>query len=164
VAVGVHKAHIEPTGGTDPTSILRRIMTYAAKKTSRFLPSDSRGRYEVTRWLAWRLANQGPSSANRPFPTSSKTAAAVQQDNRVRTGWIFIHDRRVDQAPLRLRIHVMAPARVRYGYFRIYILLRREGWMVNHKRVYRLYREEGLSLRLARPRPSCPPPSASEGS
>jgi putative transposase len=41
---------------------------------------------------------------------------------------------------------------VRYGYFRIYILLRREGWRVNHKRVYRLYRAEGLSLRLKRPR------------
>ena len=57
-----------------------------------------------------------------------------------------------DQAPLRLRIRDLAKTRVRYGYFRIYILLRREGWMVNHKRVYRLYREEGLSLRLKRPR------------
>jgi hypothetical protein len=33
-------------GGTDPTSILRRIMTYAAKKTAGFLLSDPRGRYE----------------------------------------------------------------------------------------------------------------------
>ena len=33
----------------------------------------------------------------------------------------------------------------------IYILLRREGWFVNHKRVYRLYRDDGLSLRLKRP-------------
>lgn len=41
---------------------------------------------------------------------------------------------------------------MRYGYFRIYILLRREGWLVNHKRVYQLYREDGLSLRLRRPR------------
>jgi len=59
---------------------------------------------------------------------------------------------KTDQAPLRLRIRDLAKTRVRYGYFRIYILLRREGWMVNHKRVYRLYREEGLSLRLKRPR------------
>jgi len=57
-----------------------------------------------------------------------------------------------DQAPLRLRIHDLAATRMRYGYFRIYILLRREGWLVNHKRVYRLYREDGLSLRLRRPR------------
>ncbi|WP_428833828.1 IS3 family transposase [Methylorubrum populi] len=46
----------------------------------------------------------------------------------------------------------LAKSRVRYGYFRIYILLRREGWRVNHKRVHRLYRDEGLSLRLKRPR------------
>ncbi len=57
-----------------------------------------------------------------------------------------------DQAPLRLRIRDLAKVRVRYGYFRIYILLRREGWVVNHKRVYRLYREEGLCLRRKRPR------------
>ena len=54
--------------------------------------------------------------------------------------------------PLRLRIRDLSQTRVRYGYFRIYILLRREGWLVNHKRVYRLYREEGLGLRLRRPR------------
>jgi putative transposase len=40
---------------------------------------------------------------------------------------------------------------VRYGYFRIYVLLRRDGWMVNHKRVNRLYREDGLGVRLKRP-------------
>ena len=39
-----------------------------------------------------------------------------------------------------------------YGYFRIYIVLRREGWLANHKRVYRLYRQDGLSLRLKKPR------------
>ena len=59
---------------------------------------------------------------------------------------------RPDQTPLRLRIRDLSQTRVRYGYFRIYILLRREGWLVNHKRVYRLYREDGLSLRLKRPR------------
>ena len=57
-----------------------------------------------------------------------------------------------DQAPLRMRICDLAKSRVRYGYFQIYILLRREGWRVNHKRVHRLYRDEGLSLRLKRPR------------
>ncbi|HVB57230.1 MAG TPA: IS3 family transposase [Candidatus Acidoferrales bacterium] len=59
---------------------------------------------------------------------------------------------RGDQAVLRKRIRDLAAARVRYGYFRIYILLRREGWRINHKRVYRLYCEEGLSMRLKRPR------------
>jgi putative transposase len=59
---------------------------------------------------------------------------------------------RNDQAMLRKRIRELAAARVRYGYFRLYILLRREGWRINHKRVYRLYRLEGLRMRLKRPR------------
>ena len=53
-----------------------------------------------------------------------------------------------DQAALRLRVRELAAARVRYGYRRLHVLLRREGWTVNAKRVYRLYRAEGLSLRL----------------
>jgi putative transposase len=51
-----------------------------------------------------------------------------------------------------MRIREIAEARVRYGYYRIYILLRREGWKVTHKRVYRLYQKEGLSLRRKGPR------------
>jgi len=58
---------------------------------------------------------------------------------------------RGDQAPLRQRIRDIAEARVRYGFRRIHILLL-EGWMVNHRRVRRLYREEGLNLRHMRPR------------
>jgi putative transposase len=46
-----------------------------------------------------------------------------------------------------MRIRDIAKTRMRYGYFRIYILLRREGWVVNHNRVYRLYREDELGLR-----------------
>jgi transposase len=34
---------------------------------------------------------------------------------------------------------------VRYGCERLHTLLRREGWQINHKRVYRLYHEEGFS-------------------
>jgi putative transposase len=41
---------------------------------------------------------------------------------------------------------------VSYGYRRLHVLLRREGWRINHKRVYRLYRDEGLGLRRKRPR------------
>jgi putative transposase len=47
-----------------------------------------------------------------------------------------------------MRIRDLAGVRVRYGYRRLHVLLRREGWQVNHKRVYRLYKLEGLSLRL----------------
>lgn len=53
---------------------------------------------------------------------------------------------------MRKRIREIAETRVRYGYRRIHILLRREGWQVNVKRVYRLYAEEGLQLRNKRPK------------
>jgi putative transposase len=56
----------------------------------------------------------------------------------------------VDQTALRLRLRELAATRVRYGYRRLHILLRREGWRINHKRVYRLYREEGLGIRVKR--------------
>ena len=41
---------------------------------------------------------------------------------------------------------------MRYGCPRVYVLLRRDGWRVNHKKVERIYREEGLSLRFKRPK------------
>lgn len=55
-----------------------------------------------------------------------------------------------DQTALRLRLRDLAATRVRYGYRRLHVLLRREGWRVNHKRIYRLYREEGLGIRVKR--------------
>ena len=56
------------------------------------------------------------------------------------------------QDELRLRLKELAAARVRYGYRRLHVLLRREGWPINAKRVYRLYNEEGLSIRPKTPR------------
>jgi putative transposase len=60
--------------------------------------------------------------------------------------------RRAGQAQLTERIKEIAATRVRYGYRRIHVLLRREGWRVNHKRVYRHYRELGLQLRHKTPK------------
>ena len=51
---------------------------------------------------------------------------------------------------LRVRLKALAEERRRFGSPRLHVLLRREGWMVNHKRVERLYRQEGLSLRRKR--------------
>jgi len=53
-----------------------------------------------------------------------------------------------EQTALRMKIRDYAAARVRYGYLRIHVLLRREGILVNKKRVYRLYCLENLNLRL----------------
>ena len=56
------------------------------------------------------------------------------------------------QQPLRIRLRDLAAVRVNYGYRRLHILLRREGWRINAKRVYRLYSEEGLTMHLRRPK------------
>ena len=64
-----------------------------------------------------------------------------------RAAW-YRKSKRSDQAPLRLRIRELAHARPRFGFLRIWVLLRREGWLVNRKRVRRLYRLEGLQLRM----------------
>ena len=55
--------------------------------------------------------------------------------------------RRPPQEGLRQRLRELAVERVRWGYRRLHVVLKREGVQVNHKRVYRLYREEGLAVR-----------------
>lgn len=64
--------------------------------------------------------------------------------------------RRDPQTELRMRLKELAVARVRYGYRRLDVLLRREGWPVNAKRVYRLRNEEELSMRTKTPRWALP--------
>lgn len=71
---------------------------------------------------------------------------------RVARATVRYQARRPSQAALRPRIRDLAASRVRYGYKRIHVLLRREGHQVNHKRVHRLYSLEGLQLRARRPR------------
>jgi putative transposase len=50
-----------------------------------------------------------------------------------------------------MRLKELAAARVRHGYRRLHVLLKREGWQVNAKLVYRLYVELGLSIRAKMP-------------
>lgn len=57
-----------------------------------------------------------------------------------------------DDTAERARIKEIAETRVRYGVQRIHVLLRREGWLINHKKTHRIYCEEGLNLRRRRPR------------
>jgi len=47
-----------------------------------------------------------------------------------------------------MRLRELAQVRPRVGYLRLHVMLRREGWVVNRKRVHRIYREEGLAVRL----------------
>ena len=55
--------------------------------------------------------------------------------------------RRSDDGVLRRRLKALALARRRFGYWRLYLVLRREGVLVNHKKIYRIYVEEKLTVR-----------------
>ena len=55
---------------------------------------------------------------------------------------------RLNEEDIRARLRELAQLRRRYGCPRLHVLLKREGLVINHKRTERLYREEGLSLRL----------------
>ena len=67
--------------------------------------------------------------------------------SRLRSTW-YRRSHAKDQAPLRMRIRELALHRPRFGYLRIHVLLRREGWLINRKRVHRLYRLDGLQVRM----------------
>jgi putative transposase len=58
--------------------------------------------------------------------------------------------RRRPNTALRTRLRELAYQRPRFGYRRLAVLLRREGIHANHKRVYRLYKDEGLAVRRRR--------------
>lgn len=66
-----------------------------------------------------------------------------------RSTWQY-RTRKRDDSALRRRIREIAAVRRRFGQKRIWLALFREGIRVNHKKVERIYREEGLSLRLKR--------------
>jgi len=64
----------------------------------------------------------------------------------------FYKSRKDEQALLRQKIRDIAHSRVHYGYRRIHTLLKREGHNINHKRVYRLYKEQDLQMRKKKPK------------
>ncbi|WP_242120327.1 IS3 family transposase [Sphingomonas lacusdianchii] len=103
-----------------------------------------------------RRKNVGPGRAREivgylqaNYQVSERRACGAFPINRSTQRY---QSRRLDQAGLKMRIKELAATRVRYGYRRIHVLLRREGWEINHKRTHRLYRELGLQLRNKTPK------------
>ena len=70
----------------------------------------------------------------------------------VDTSTYHYKSRRPGQAGLEQRIKEICQTRVRYGYRRVHVLLRREGWCINQKKTRRIYRELGLQLRNKTPK------------
>ncbi len=97
------------------------------------------------------------------FPTSARRACEVIGLSRSR--WHY-RTRRPIYDDLRERLRELAALRPKWGYQMLHILLRREGRLVNHKLVLRLYREEGLAVsrrrkkkRVSIPRVPLPAPT-----
>src|SRR5229473_2333665 len=110
------------------------------------------------------LGAQGRTGKKRLRP-AVKRAMVVEAmtthdlSQRRACGLIGITRRGLRRAPVedrnrrvRQRLRELAEERRRWGCPLLYLILRREGWRANHKRVERLYREEGLSLRRRRRR------------
>lgn len=84
------------------------------------------------------------------YPVSARRACRLVRLSRSR--WHYQPQRPLRDAPIRARLVTLAQERPRFGYKRLHVLLQREGIVVNTKRVYRLYREAGLSVRRHRGR------------
>ena len=89
--------------------------------------------------------------------SSKRTQELCDIANQLGMASEVANQRRTDL--LRTRIKDIASVRKRYVYRLIHVLLLREGWKINHKRVCRLYRQEALNLR----KPSAERKSASQG-
>ena len=84
--------------------------------------------------------------AQEAYRISERHAARVM---KLAIGTLRYESRKVFDEVLRHRLRELAGTHVRYGYRRLTVLLRREGWHVNAKRIYRLYREEELIVRIS---------------
>ena len=84
------------------------------------------------------------------FAVSERRACAVV--GQARATERYIPRASADEAALTARIVALATRFGRYGYRRVTALLRREGWQLNHKRVGRLWRQEGLRVPQKQPK------------
>ena len=80
---------------------------------------------------------------------SARAACSVLQFPR---SSYYYQSRRDPRVALRMRLKELAASRPRFGYRRLHLLLRREGWRVNHKLIHRLYCEEDLQVRTRKRR------------
>jgi transposase-like protein len=78
------------------------------------------------------------------FSVSTRRVSGLMMVNRATMNY---RRRRDPQTALKLRLRELAATRVRFGYRRLTVMLRPEGWAVNAKRIYRLYTADGLAVR-----------------
>src|SRR3984893_982939 len=78
------------------------------------------------------------------FEVSERRASAAVGAERTSVRY---RGSRADDAPVRARLRELAAVRRRFGYRRLHVLMRREGLIMNHKKLLRIYREERLQVR-----------------
>jgi putative transposase len=83
------------------------------------------------------------------YATSQRRACRIVKQHR---SMQYYRSRMDPKTALRARMRELAQVRIRYGYRRLHVLLRREGWSLGKDQTYRLYTEESLQLRSKRPR------------
>jgi putative transposase len=83
------------------------------------------------------------------YRTSRRRACRIVNLHRSNA---YYRSRKDPKLALRARMRELAQIRIRYGYRRLHILLRREGWDLGKDQAYRLYNAEALQLRSKRPR------------
>ena len=81
--------------------------------------------------------------------TSQRRACQIVRQHRSGQRYRSCKD---PKTALRARMRELSRIRMRYGYRRLHVLLKREGWVLGKQQAYRLYNEEGLQLRAKRPR------------
>lgn len=90
------------------------------------------------------VKRQAVAHLRQSFEVSQRRACQVISADRASMRYASV---RPNDAALRARLRELAAQRRRFGYRRLLILLRREGVVVNHKKLRRLYREERLQVR-----------------
>ena len=94
------------------------------------------------------LAKRGQCSERKACGLVDAPRSTVRYERRVKN----------DEAALRKQIRKLAAKHKRYGVRRILVLLKRDGWRVNKKRIHRLWKEEGLQrLRKVKKKRACGP-------
>lgn len=83
------------------------------------------------------------------YDLGTRRACRLVKQTRSTHYYRSVKDRRDD---LRTRMREIARSRVRYGYRRLHVLLRRDGWQLGRNQAYRIYREEQLQLRSKLPK------------
>jgi putative transposase len=106
---------------------------------------------DVIRRKLWGLS--GSASWSKRFVVSwdlsiRRACRVLEMD----TSTYHYKSRRPEQVGLEQRIKEICQTRVRYGYRRIHVHLRREGWPINQKKTRRIYRELGLQFRNKTPK------------